>query len=555
MQQNNQRIAYFSSEIAFDPRVPNYAGGLGVLAGDTIRAAGDLDIPLVGVTLLYKKGFFFQELTADGTQIEHPAHWAWDDFVKDTSTTVELQIAGRTIKVKAWEYQHKGISASIPIVCLDTDLPGNSDYDRQITDFLYGRDNEYRMFQELILGIGGARILDALGYNIGKYHMNEGHSAFIALELYRQAKEANPTFDPDALLHVVKERLIFTTHTPVPAGHDKFPLSRVKSTIPFVPQEFEADITQDGMLNMTLLALHFSNYINGVAKKHGEVSRGMFPGYPIDSITNGVHSATWTSLHMQKVFDKHISGWRKDSHSLRSAANIPKEEIAEAHKLAKEEFIEFLNSRKNAGFDRDYFTIGFARRATPYKRADLLLSDISRLLNIHEHIGPIQIVYAGKAHAKDQSGKELIRKIFQIREPLKERLRIIYLDNYDMISAHLLVSGCDLWLNTPRPPMEASGTSGMKAAHNGVPQLSTLDGWWLEGYIEGKTGWAIGDTTPGDDLSHQLSLYEQLEKIVPLFYNQPDIWTDIMRTCISLNASFFNSHRMLQQYVANAYIK
>jgi starch phosphorylase len=258
---------------------------------------------------------------------------------------------------------------------------------------------------------------------------------------------------------------------------------------------------------------------------------------------------------MQKVFDKHIPGWRKDSHSLRYAANIPKEEIVAAHQLAKEELIEFLNSRKNAGFDLDYFTIGFARRATPYKRADLLISDIPRLLNIHENIGPIQIIYAGKAHAKDQPGKELIRKIFQIREPLKERIRIVYLDNYDMISARLLVSGCDIWVNTPRPPMEASGTSGMKAAHNGVPQLSTLDGWWLEGYIEGKTGWAIGDTTPGDDLSHRQSLYEQLEKIVPLFYKQSDIWVDIMRTSIAVNASFFNSHRMLQQYVSNAYFK
>ncbi|MFH1917410.1 MAG: alpha-glucan family phosphorylase [Nanoarchaeota archaeon] len=555
MPNQKKAVAYFSMEIGFEPRIPNYAGGLGVLAGDTVKAAADLKVPMVAVTLVHNKGFFYQELAPDGTQIEHPAHWAKDDFLSPTGISVNVPVQGRNVKITSLEYRVRGQTGfEVPIIFLDTDLPENNEYDRSITDYLYGKDNDYRLMQEIVLGIGGVRMLAALGYDIDKYHMNEGHSAFIAIELYRQAKEQNPDFDAEAALLFVKPKLIFTTHTPVPAGHDKFPIAKVKQAIDFFPADHEDDITSEGNLNMTLLALHFSHYINGVAKRHGEISRGMYPGYPIDSITNGVHSATWTSSYMQELFDRYISGWKADSHSLRYAINIPDEELVVAHKKAKVEMIDFLNSRKNAGFDRDYFTIGFARRSTPYKRADLLLSDVNRLLRIHEKYGKIQIVFAGKAHAKDAAGKELIKRIYRLREPVKEKVRIIYMDNYDMILAKLLVAGVDLWVNTPRPPMEASGTSGMKAAHNGIPQLSTLDGWWLEGHIEGKTGWAVGDAkTAGDDVKDAESLYQQLEKIIPIFYNSPAEWAGVMKSCIALNASFFNTHRMVQQYMANAY--
>jgi starch phosphorylase len=309
---------------------------------------------------------------------------------------------------------------------------------------------------------------------------------------------------------------------------------------------------------MTRLALFFSHYVNGVAKKHGEVSRMMFPGYSIDSITNGVHSVTWVCEPFQRLFDKHMPGWRSDPYILRSAQSAHKKEVWNAHLEAKRELINFVNVRYNAGMNYDDFTIGFARRQTAYKRPDLLLSDSERLMKISEKVGPIQIIYAGKAHPKDTSGKETIKNIYQVMKSIGGRVKIVYIHNYDMSISKMMVSGVDIWLNTPRRPREASGTSGMKAAHNGVPQFSTLDGWWLEGCIENITGWSIGpektEEEESDDEIDRDDLYKKLEEwIMPKYYNDRDNWVRTMRSCIAINASFFNTNRMIQQYVLNAY--
>jgi len=457
------------------------------------------------------------------------------------------------VRIRVWRYLLKGITGHIvPVLFLDTNLEENGEWDRTLTKYLYGGDSKYRLAQEIVLGVGGVRALQALGIEtIERYHMNEGHAAMLTLELFRQAKD----------LESVRQRCVFTTHTPVAAGHDQFDLSFARPMLgEMLPDSLVPEVTFESKLNMTMLALHFSHYVNGVAKKHGEVSRLMFPGYTIDSITNGVHSVTWTSEPFKRLFDAHMPGWRADSHILRSALGIGKNEIWSAHMEAKRELVDFVNSRYNAGLAYESFTIGFARRQTAYKRPDLLISDIPRLVQIAENAGPIQIVYAGKAHPKDASGKESIRKIVDAMKTIKGKVKIAYIDNYDMSVGKMMVAGVDLWLNTPRRPYEASGTSGMKAAHNGVPQFSTLDGWWLEGCIENITGWAIGPEKTAqqesDDEVDRRDLYEKLEEwILPKYYHDRDNWIRTMRSCIAINASFFNTNRMVQQYVVNAYFE
>lgn len=547
------KIAYFSMEIGIDENIPSYSGGLGILAGDTIKSCADLNVPVVGVTLLSENGYFYQKIDEHGNQIELPIQFAVSNFLQLLPSTTTVNIAEREIKIRAWLYQVKGISGFIvPIFFLDTNIEGNEDWDRTLTKYLYGGDNKYRLAQEIILGVGGIRILKELGYTtIDKYHMNEGHAALGTLELYNQHNDVEK----------VREQCVFTTHTPVAAGHDQFDLSFAKPMIgELLPDFILDDVTFENKLNMTRLALFFSHYVNGVAKKHGEVSRIMFPGYSIDSITNGVHSTTWISEPFQNLFDKHMPGWRSDPYMLRSAFSIDKNEVWNAHIEAKKELINFVNMRYNVGMNNDDFTIGFARRQTAYKRPDLLISDPDRLMQIAEKAGPIQIIYGGKAHPKDGSGKETIKKIYNTMKTINGKVKITYIHNYDMTIGKLMTAGVDIWLNTPRRPREASGTSGMKAAHNGVPQFSTLDGWWLEGCIENITGWAVGpektEDEASDDEIDRYDLYDKLETwIMPKFYNDRDNWIRTMRSCIAINASFFNTNRMIQQYVLNAYFR
>lgn len=557
-ERKDRKIAYLSMEIGIDPRIPTYSGGLGVLAGDTLKSCADLKVPMVAVTLLYEKGYFYQKLDNQGNQQELPVQWNPKDFLKPLPNKVSVQIENRTVNIGAWQYEVLGITGySIPIIFLDTDLKENSEFDRSLNDYLYGGDQRYRLAQEIILGIGGVRMLRSLGYTgIKKYHMNEGHASLLTLELLNdRERKVEPIWD----FEQVRNLCVFTTHTPVPAGHDQFSYDLVKSVLgDFVPFDILKMLAGQERLNMTLLALNLSRYINGVAKKHGEISQSMFPGYPIDSITNGVHSYTWTSDSFRKLYDKFIPGWASDPFSLRYALSIPKKEIWQAHIEAKKMLIDYINKETNAGFDYEIFTIGFARRAAVYKRADLLFSDLNRLIDISHNIGKIQFVFAGKAHPQDYLGKELIKSILFNINQLKDQIKIVYLENYDMELGKLLTSGVDLWLNTPQRPNEASGTSGMKAAHNGVPHFSVLDGWWVEGHIEGITGWSIGpkstDTTY-DSKEETKELYEKLEKIiVPLYYKEQDRWIEIMQHSIAINASFFNTHRMVQQYVLNSYL-
>ncbi len=556
-EEKERRIAYFSMEIGIDSSIPIYSGGLGILAGDTIKSCADLKVPMVAVTILYEKGYFLQKLDAEGNQQESPVQWNRKKFLKPLPNKVSVKIEDRIVTIGAWKYDVVGIAGhTVPIIFLDTDLEENSEYDKGLNDYLYGGDRWYRLLQEIILGIGGVRMLNDLGYTgIKKYHMNEGHAGLLTLELLNERKmEKKPMWDFEA----VRDLCVFTTHTPVPAGHDKFSYDLVTNALrDFIPLDVLKMLGGEEQLNMTLLALNLSKYINGVARKHGEVSQSMFPGYHIESITNGVHSATWVCDSFGKLYDKHIPGWKNDSFSLRYAMHIPKDEIWNSHQQAKNKLIDYVNKKTGVGMDYETFTIGFARRSAAYKRADLVFADIGRLQKIAEKAGKMQFVFSGKAHPQDRAGKELIKKIFAASGQLKDRIKIVYLEDYDMELAKMLICGADLWLNTPCKPQEASGTSGMKAAHNGVPSLSILDGWWIEGCIEGITGWAIGspEDAESNDQEDATSLYDKLERtIIPIFYRNQENWINIMRHAIAINGSFFNTHRMVLQYALNAYL-
>jgi len=554
-------VASFSMEVGLEPTIPTYSGGLGVLAGDTLRSAADLQVPMVGVSLLHRKGHFRQQLDAVGKQTEHPVEWRPEDHLELQSPVVLVTIEGRTVHVRAWRYTVRGISGhAVPVYLLDTALPENTPRDQTLTDHLYGGDDRYRLCQEVVLGMGGVAILQALGHDAEvHYHMNEGHSALLTLALLEQqtaGRELAAVTDAD--LEAVRSQCIFTTHTPVHAGHDKFSMNLVQEIL---GNERSAALETlqccvDGALNMTYLALRFSRYVNGVAMRHGEVSRDMFPHYPINTITNGVHAVTWTSPPLQALYDRHIAQWRFDNLYLRYAMGIPVHEIEQAHARAKRDLLDEVDLRMGVRLDDTVMTLGFARRATPYKRADLLFTNLERLQAMTRHVGPLQILYAGKAHPGDEEGKAMIRRIFKAAAALGEGVRVVYLEDYNMALAQRLCAGVDLWLNTPRRPEEASGTSGMKAALNGVPSLSVLDGWWVEGHLEGVTGWAIGDGhEPLSDPSMEVtSLYDKLERIIlPLFYGRPAAFAEVMRSTIALNGSFFNTQRMVSQYVSNAY--
>ncbi|OGQ93855.1 MAG: alpha-glucan phosphorylase [Deltaproteobacteria bacterium RIFOXYA2_FULL_55_11] len=553
-------------EIAVDAEIPTYAGGLGVLAGDTIRSAVDLKVPMVAVTLLYRKGYFYQTLDASGWQREEPVEWVVNDFLEEMPQRAAVALEGRSVHIRSWKYEVSDSGGfKVPVYFLDSDLPENSEGDRTLTHSLYGGDQRYRLCQEAILGIGGVRMLRALGYHeIERFHMNDGHASLLVLELLDEEAGKNggrPITHDD--VEAVRRKCVFTTHTPVPAARDQFP----KELAERVLGEYQAmsdikDLVFCGdVLDMTFLGFNLSHFINGVAKKHSEVARLMFAGYLIDAITNGVHAATWVAEPFHELYDRHIRGWRLDNFSLRYALSIPKEEVWKAHNQVKKRLLQYLNRETNVGMDVDVLTIGFARRMAAYKRADLLFTDPERLKGIASKAGPFQLVYAGKAHPQDQAGKELIQRIFRIKDALAKNIKMVYLENYDLELGKMITAGVDVWLNTPQPPLEASGTSGMKAALNGVPSLSVLDGWWIEGCIEGVTGWSIGENERGTEEASNRSkdassLYDKLEQvIIPLFYHNRDRFIDVMLHSIALNGSFFNTHRMIQQYVLKAYFE
>jgi glycogen phosphorylase len=581
-------VAYFSMEIALVNDMPSYSGGLGVLAGDTIRASADLRVPMVAISLLYRKGYFTQRLAEDGTQSEEPTEWRAEDFLQEEQVKVSIPLEKRRVELRAWRFDVQGVHGFIvPVYFLDADLPSNDERDRELTGALYGGDSYYRLCQEVLLGVGGVRMLRALGHtDLIRYHMNEGHAALLTLELLgEEARRAGRTSIIGEDIEKVRNKCVFTTHTPVPAGHDRFPMEYVTRAFPaqrdffdlkdsaaaeLLKRVLQVEIDFSGWqeaasrgasVNMTQLALSLSTYVNGVAKLHGQTSRKMFPQASIEAITNGVHAATWTAPAFRELYDRYIPSWREDNYSLRSALGLPPEEVWSAHLISKHELLERARQKTGLTFDPEMFIIGFARRATGYKRADLILSDLDRLREMAKKIGPFQIIFAGKAHPRDEGGKEIIRRIFKAKKALRKAVHIAFLDNYNMELGGLLTSGVDLWLNTPQFPLEASGTSGMKAALNGVPSLSILDGWWVEGHIEGVTGWAIGELRRSgekepDNESDAASLYTKLETVIlPLFYNDQSHYLEVMQHAIAINGSFFNTQRMLQQYVTDAYLR
>ncbi|MCD6578181.1 alpha-glucan family phosphorylase [bacterium] len=561
----DRKVAYFSMEIGIEDHIPTYSGGLGILAGDTLRSCADMHVPIIGITLVTNKGYFKQIIDKEGNQTEKPVEWDISQYLKLVDIEITVPMEKRNLYLKVWRYDLKGFDGHIvPIYFLDSDDERNFPQDREITFHLYGGDLEYRLKQEIVLGIGGYKLIKKLGYaNINKYHMNEGHSALLTLELRKDIgsfEENWETFSPE-ISEKVREHCIFTTHTPVPAGHDKFPIDLVKKLLDGYITDYEyGHICENNKLNMTLLAIEASKYINGVAKKHKEVSEKMFPGYEINAITNGIHANFWTSPPLSKLFDRYLNEWKKDPYSLRTVFNISPHEIWDAHYESKRVLMDYINSKYNRTMDPDVFTIGFARRITAYKRPLFFFSDIAKLKEIIEKVGNIQVVFSGKAHPNDTNGKRLIKEIHDKIKELRPFIKIVYLDNYAIDIAKILISGVDLWLNNPQPPKEASGTSGMKAAVNGVPSFSTLDGWWLEGHVENVTGWSIGER---EDLFKKIEietereikcLYEKLQYIImPMFYNKRDEWMKIMQNSIAFNGSFFNTHRMVYQYVAYAY--
>lgn len=563
---NEATIAYFSMEIGLSNDIPTYSGGLGVLAGDTIKSSADLEIPIVAVTLLLKKGYFSQDIDSEGRQVEYAVDWDPSRFMIRLQKKVKVQIEGRNVYLQAWCYKVRSIAGGeIDVFYLDTDVEENIKEDREITAVLYGGDAQYRLKQEIVLGIGGVRMLNALGFHIKKYHMNEGHASLLTLELLLLHKrdvesvwDENWVWDTDK----VKDLCVFTTHTPIEAGHDRFSYDLVQKILgEIIPLKVLKRLSGEHHLNLTLLALNLSNYVNGVAKKHGEVSKNLFPGYEIHAITNGVHSFTWTCESFKRVYDKYIPGWANEPELLVRSEIIPDNEVWEAHLHAKNVLIDYVRKMTHIEMSPDVLTIGFARRFTSYKRADLLFFNLERLLKISEK-GKIQIVYSGKAHPKDTPGKDIIKKIVEIAKNISDKVSVVFIKNYNIDIALKIVSGVDIWLNTPLRPREASGTSGMKAAHNGVINFSILDGWWIEGHIEGITGWSIGpkpvesSLIPVHDATDADDLYDKLENLIlPLYYHDRNQWIKIMKNSISKLAYYFNTNRMMRRYVTEAYLR
>jgi starch phosphorylase len=554
------RVAYFSMEIALENGIPTYSGGLGVLAGDSLRAAADIGLPMVAVTLVSRAGYFRQEIDPQGRQIEHADDWDPARYATRLQATVALELEGRLVWVGGWLYVLSSlVDSGIPVLLLDTDLPVNDPRDREITHHLYGGDEACRIKQEAVLGVGGVAMLQALGFKLMGYHMNEGHSAFLTLALLRRYAYSSEGLRPGESpydLPRVRELCTFTTHTPVEAGHDKFDYELVR--------RIYGDLLDPGMvkllagedrLNMTRLALNLSEYVNGVAKRHAEVSRLMFPGYAVHAVTNGVHAATWTSPPVAKVYDQLVPGWCHEPELLSRADRIPDGNLWAAHQEAKLALVDKVRELTGVALNPDQPILGFARRMTAYKRADLLFADLARLKAIARE-RPFQIVMAGKAHPKDAAGKQLIEALHGHMRDLAGVVPMAFLPDYDMALALLMVSGSDVWINTPLRPLEASGTSGMKAAFNGVPQLSVLDGWWVEGCLEGVTGWAVGDDSPTANGHDAVALYDKLEQVVlPLWHDDRPGWIAVMKGAISKNAAYFNSHRMMRRYATEAYLR
>ena len=556
------RIAYFSMEIALRREMKTYAGGLGVLAGDTARSAADLELPMVFVSLVSRSGYVRQEIDAEGRQVTRPDPWQPERWAQSLDAMVAVAIEGREVWVRPWLYRLVcPLGHIVPVLLLDTALDQNSVEDRQITDRLYGGDQAYRLKQEIVLGIGGARLLQALGFNIETYHLNEGHAALLTLHLLRyfrlSADDVAPGESPYDQAKV-RERCIFTTHTPVEAAFDKFPYPLVQRLLDdYVEIDEIKRFAGAEALNMTQLALRLSARVNGVSERHAKTTSRLFPGYRVRSITNGVHAQTWTHAAFARLYASVVPHWAHEPEVLTRVDQIADESIWTAHQDAKRELLDYVKMETSVALDPNVTLIGFARRMTEYKRPCLLLSDLARVRAVARK-RPFQLVFAGLAHPSDRPGQECIETIHDDIRRLGADVPAAFLSNYDIDIAARLVAGVDVWLNTPLPPLEASGTSGMKAALNGVLNLSVLDGWWVEGHIEGVTGWSIADDSDGADkhANDADDLYRKLEEVVlPLYYDDRARWIWMMKQSIGKIGSYFNSTRMMRRYATEAYLR
>lgn len=555
-------IAYFSMEVGLNARIPTYSGGLGILAGDTLRSAADLGLPVVAVTMLPNNGFFEQIIGKDGRQLEFYKPFfpqINDDFVP-LSERVKIKIAGEDVSIRAWRYDIKGLSGHIvPVYFLDTNGEnGNRPWKLgpewpsgvkrtfdDITSHLYESNPQYKIAQQMVLGFGGFEMLKGLGIDVSTYHMNEGHAAFLTLKLLQQYG-----YDADR----VKAKCVFTTHTPIPAGHDVFSYEYIDQLIDEHDRKDLWRYAGQNEVNMTHLAMDLSRYINAVSPKHTKVSRAMFPNYAIDEIPNGVHHITWTAPEIQDVYDKYVPGWRRYPSKLSEfpETNQALSELVTAqNKIQTRLFNEVRYATKNVvNLEPDRLTLGFARRAAGYKRGDLIFKNIERLKRIGSN--KLQIIMAGKAHPADQPGKDLIYRMNEGLSEISSEIKGAYLQGYDIELGKLMTSGSKVWLNNPQRPLEASGTSGMKAALNGRPSLSIVDGWWCEGLKEGITGWAIGnESDPNDDGKDAEALHDKLEYILNL--RGPEFNRAVIGA-IKHNGSYFNTYRMVMQYAKKAWL-
>ncbi|MHA1374004.1 MAG: alpha-glucan family phosphorylase [Promethearchaeota archaeon] len=552
---DNTLVAYISMEIGIDSSIPTYSGGLGVLSGDTVRSAADLEIPMVAVCLCYSSGYFYQLFNEKGEQKEKEIEWNYFYEFEKIAKPITIKIEDKEVLVTAWLYKVIGQSGHIiPIYLLTTDVEGNEDWMKKMTGSLYDSTSRWnRIVQEQILGIGAVKLLKSLGYkSLEVYHLNEGHGSFSIVELFNSLGD----------LEKVKESVVFTTHTPVPAGHDKFDQKLVEKVFKNrFPSEIRKLADDNGSLNMTFLGMNVSRYQNGVAKKHGEISRKMFPNNDIDYITNGIHLPFWISKPIRKMFERKWPNWKSNPYILQNAIELDDLELFDAHIENKFNLINYQKGHSWNLLDEELITFGFARRFATYKRATLIFHDIDRLGKLCQ--GKAQFLFAGKAHPKDVMGKDYIKKIYESGEYLYDNygVKVVLIENYNMDLAHMLVSGVDVWLNTPERYREASGTSGMKAALNGILNCSVLDGWWLEGYKRNPmAGWAIGpdDSNPNDpgvsndwDIDSN-AFYEILENEIISTYMNHDEWLFRSKNAISL-AAFFNTHRMVEQYARKAW--
>jgi len=546
MNQKNTKIAYFSAEIGMSADLPTYSGGLGVLAGDHIKASTDSDLSMVGISLLYKEGYFKQQLDDLGNQSETYPRFGLNANLNKLPEKFKITLRNRDVWVGVYEYIHKGEGGQdTSIYFLDTDLEENIDEDRSISLRLYSGDKDHRVLQEALLGFGGIYLLEILRYeNITTYHMNEGHCSFLTLALLKKFKGD---------ISKVRSLCHFTTHTPVPAGHDHFSIDRCRKLLgDLLPENLDLPSwTPDNRLHMTELGLYFSRSANGVSELHGKVACSQFPQFSIDYITNGIYHPYWLGESFRELFDSKIPGWRTKPDLLLNLNNISDDELECAHLHQKNILLEYISKQSSKVLSSNILTIGFARRAAEYKRARLIFSNLEKLIEIGKD--KIQIVFAGKAHPKDDQGKNIIKGIFKDADRLKDSIDIIFLENYNMRLGHMITSGVDVWLNTPLRPNEASGTSGMKAALNGIPNLSILDGWWAEGCKHDKNGWAIGSADFCDDESDTKSLYDLIEnKVIPTFYNNHKKWMDMMRNSIETSIAF-TAHRMILEYYEHFY--